>query len=61
MKDLQLRFGIVLLVIISVVSFMIGRSVRPIMDARSRAEVVLEAPGGNAASSAEQDGRESRI
>ncbi len=61
MKDLQLRFGIVLLVIISVVSFMIGRSLRPVMDARAHAEVALEVPGSDAAPSAGEDGRKSLI
>lgn len=61
MKDLQLRFGIVLLVIISVVSFMIGRSLKPILDARSRGDVVLGVSGNAAASSADEEGGEPRI
>jgi len=61
MKDLQLRFGIVLLVIISLVSFMIGRSLKPIMDARGRDEVVLGVSGNAAASSADEDGGQPRI
>ena len=61
MKDLQLRFGIVLLVIISLVSFMIGRSLKPIMDARDRGEVVLGVSNNATASSADEDGGKPRI
>lgn len=61
MSTLQTRFGIVLLIIISIVSFMVGRSLRPVMDARSQSAAVLGvSEGGTAPSPAEGDG-ESRI
>ena len=60
MKDLQLRFGLVLLAIISVVSFMIGRSLRTVIDDRTGGAMALEAPADNSSPSAEED-EKSRI
>jgi hypothetical protein len=40
---------------------MIGRSLKPIMDARGRDEVVLGVSGNAAASSADEDGGQPRI
>lgn len=61
MKDLQVRFGVVLLVIISVVSFMIGHSLRPVMDARNGSGAVAGVSNSVAAPSYDEGGRKPRI
>lgn len=47
MKDLQIRFGIVLLVIVSIVSFMLGRSMKPFLEERAGKTAAVEPSGGD--------------